>query len=53
MPQLVVSPQMGATLREKIPEWEKDLEHKKKFDELIEKKRKEWNDRESHRKLVD
>ena len=53
MPTLMVSPELGERIKGKLPDWEKDLEHKKKFDELIERKRKEWNDRESHRKLVD
>ena len=52
LPTMVVSPILGAKLREKLPQWEADPENKKRFDELIGKKRKEWNDRESHRKLV-
>ncbi len=53
LPTIVVSPEMGAKLKEKLPEWEANPEYKKKFEELIKRKRKEWNDRESHRKLVD
>jgi hypothetical protein len=52
-PSLVVSPEMYAKLQSKIPEWDKDVIHRKKYDALIERKRKEWNDRESNRKLVD
>ena len=53
LPTLVVSPNLGAKLKEKLPEWEANSEYKKRFEDLIEKKRKEWNDRESNRKLVD
>ncbi|MCK4798981.1 MAG: hypothetical protein KAT05_16530 [Spirochaetes bacterium] len=53
MPAIFVSPEMGNRIQEKIPEWEKDEEHKKKLETLINKKRDEWNDRESNRKLVD
>jgi len=44
---------MGAKIEERIPEWEANPDYKKQFEEVIEAKRKEWNDRESHRKLVD
>lgn len=40
-------------LKEKFPEWEKNEDFKRKFIELIERKKQEWHDRESHRKLVD
>ena len=40
-------------LNEKLPEWEKNEDFKRKFIELMERKKQEWNDRESHRKLVD
>ena len=53
MPTMVVSPELGEKLRVILPEWEKKPEYKKIIDDIIEKKRKEWNDRESHRKLVD
>ncbi len=53
LPTLMVSPEQGEKLREKMPEWEKDKHYKRRFDELIERKRQEWHDRESHRKLVD
>jgi hypothetical protein len=53
MPTMVVSPELGEKLRVILPEWEKNPEYKKIIDDIIEKKRKEWNDRESHRKLVD
>ena len=53
MPTMVVSPELGEKLRVILPEWEKNPEYKKTIDDIIDKKRKEWNDRESHRKLVD
>jgi len=53
MPTMVVSPEIGEKLRVLLPEWKKNPEYKKIIDEIIEAKRKEWNDRESHRKLVD
>lgn len=53
LPTLVVTPKQGEKLREKMPEWEKDEHYNRKFKELIERKRQEWHDRESHRKLVD
>jgi len=53
MPTMVVSPELGEKLRVILPEWVKNPEYKKTIDDIIDKKRKEWNDRESHRKLVD
>jgi hypothetical protein len=53
LPTVVVSPELGAKLKSKLPEWEANPDYDKRFKELIERKRKEWNDRESHRKLVD
>lgn len=53
LPTLIISPEMGAKLKHKLPEWDANPECKKRFDEIIERKRKEWNDRESDRKLVD
>lgn len=53
MTTMVVPPEIGEKLRVLLPEWEKNLEYKKIMEEIMEAKRKEWNDRESHRKLVD
>lgn len=53
MPQLVVSPQLFASARDIFIASENDPEIKKRFDELMERKRREWLDRESSRKLVD
>lgn len=53
LPTIVVSPELGERVREMLPEWEKNEHYKRRFSELIDLKREEWNDRESHRKLVD
>jgi hypothetical protein len=53
MTTVVVPPEIGEKLRVLLPEWKKNPEYKKIMEEVIEAKRKEWNDRESHRKLVD
>ena len=53
LPTFMVSPEHHERLKEKIPEWEKDEHCNGKFNELIARKRQEWHDRESHRKLVD
>ncbi|MFA6461968.1 MAG: hypothetical protein WCV90_06920 [Candidatus Woesearchaeota archaeon] len=53
MPTMFVSPELGKKIQENLPIWEKDLEHKKKFEDLMKKKKEEWNDRESNRTLVD
>ena len=52
-PSLVVSPQQYEKIKKDFPKWESDLDFRKKQAELIEKKRKEWLDRESNRKLAD
>ena len=52
IPTLVVSPETGIQLKQKFAEWAKDPVHERKFEELMERKREEWNDRESNRKLV-
>ncbi|MBI5083312.1 MAG: hypothetical protein HZB13_01785 [Acidobacteria bacterium] len=51
--RIVVLPELGEVLREKGPEWETDPVLRKRRDEIIAKKRIEWSDRESNRKLVD
>jgi hypothetical protein len=53
MPAMVVSPELSEKLRVILPEWEKKPEYKKIIGDIVEEKRKKWNDRESHRKLVD
>jgi hypothetical protein len=53
MPRLVMHPDLWAKVKDKLPEWETNPESRRRFAQLIEKKRNEWNDRESRRKLVD
>jgi hypothetical protein len=53
MPTLHVAPQLGERLRAVLPEWEKNEEYTKRYEDLIARKRQEWNDREADRKLVD
>lgn len=52
-PSLVLSPDQYEKIKDEIPKWESDPEVRRKHKELIEKKRLEWIDRESRRKLVD
>lgn len=52
MPTLVVSPQQYEKIKVKIIEWENNPECQKQFEQMINRKRKEWHDRESNRKLV-
>lgn len=53
MPSLVLHPDQFEKIKDEIPKWESDPEVRKKYRELIEKKRREWRDRENRRKLVD
>ncbi|HEX5132094.1 MAG TPA: hypothetical protein VFX92_06370 [Candidatus Krumholzibacteria bacterium] len=53
MPALVVSPELGAHIRKEMPAWEQKEDCKRRFTELMERKRKDWHDREGNRKLVD
>jgi hypothetical protein len=53
LPTIVVSPQLAEQVKTLLPEWEQNEEYKRRFAELIERKRRQWNDRESNRKLVD
>lgn len=52
-PTLFVGPELGLKIKELIPEWLKNDEYNERMRILIDEKRKEWNDRESNRKLVD
>lgn len=50
---IVMHPNLWDKIKGKIPIWEADPEFKKKHNSIIEKKRREWLDRENNRKLVD
>lgn len=51
--QIVIHPDLFNKIKDKIPVWKADPELRKKYDVILEKKRKEWLDRENNRKLVD
>ncbi|MBI2852371.1 MAG: hypothetical protein HYX84_04635 [Chloroflexi bacterium] len=53
MPSVFVSPEVAAQIQDKLPEWERNEEYKKRHDEIMKRKYEEWNARESNRKLVD
>jgi hypothetical protein len=53
MPSLVVGPAIADKLPTLFGEWDADPALHARLVALIEKKRQEWHDRESHRKLVD
>ncbi|MCB4792789.1 MAG: hypothetical protein LHV68_13045 [Elusimicrobia bacterium] len=53
MPTVIVSPAIALRVKEELPVWETNPVYKNQLDNLIERKRKDWNDRESYRKLVD
>ena len=52
-PSLVLPPDKYEKYKNEIPKWYADPKFQKKLKELIEKKRREWIDRENRRKLVD
>jgi hypothetical protein len=53
MPTVYIHPKLSESVKKMIEDAKSDPEHKKQFDEVLEQKRKEWNDREALRKLVD
>jgi hypothetical protein len=52
LPTIVLHPDMLKKIEAKIPEWEGDPEFKRRQAQIIERKKEEWRDRESNRKLV-
>lgn len=50
---IVVSPDVAEHLKGQFPVWEANSEYEARYNELIARKRAEWNARESNRKLVD
>ena len=52
MPTMVLHPDLFNSIKDRLPEWESDPDFIKKRREIIERKKEEWRDRESHRKLV-
>ena len=53
MPTFYIHPSQSEAYRKVVEEAKQNPEFKRKFDQLIERKRKEWYDREAVRKLVD
>lgn len=53
LPSFYIHPNMADSVKKMIEEAEADPSHKQRFDQVIEQKRKEWNDRETARKLVE
>jgi hypothetical protein len=52
LPTTVMHPETAAAIAPKIAEWQKDAAFRARFDAVIDRKREEWRDRESRRKLV-
>lgn len=52
MPSILAGVEMTQKIQNAFKELEENEEFKKKFDQLIHKKKEEWNDRENNRKLV-
>jgi hypothetical protein len=52
-PTIMMHPRMWETHKEEVKSWEQDPEFRARHEEIIERKREEWRDRESCRKLVD
>jgi hypothetical protein len=53
MPSLVMHPNLYAKIKDKLPEWESNPEYKRRYEEIMKRKYREWYDRESNRKLVE
>jgi hypothetical protein len=53
MPICVVSPETAAHIRAHAQEWEADPEFRQRHAKILQRKREEWDDRESNRQLVD
>jgi len=50
--RFVYTPELDKRVKEVLAELESNPEYKKRYKEIIDKKRQEWNDREASRKLV-
>ena len=50
---MILSPSAAAKMRAMLPELEKNQEYRRRYNEIIVRKRKEWLDRENSRRLVD
>lgn len=52
-PTLLANPNQAKKILSKLEEWSKDAQFQKKLEKLMERKRKQFNDRENLRKLAD
>jgi hypothetical protein len=52
-PTIVMGPELYERVRSMLPEWDRNEEYKARLKAVIARKRAEWDDRESNRKLVD
>jgi hypothetical protein len=52
LPCIVMHPDLFASISKKIPEWEADQALQRRRNEVLDKKKEEWRDRETNRKLV-
>jgi hypothetical protein len=52
-PELHIPPVALEEVQTKLRQWHENSEYRKKIEHLIERKRKEFNERETHRRLVD
>lgn len=53
LPALVMAPQLYEKIKSDVPTWDQDPVFNAAHEAIIERKRTNWRDRESHRKLVD
>ena len=53
LPTMVVDPKLGEHVRKLLPDWEQNDEYKRRMNEVLERKKVDWDDREGNRKLVD
>jgi len=53
LPTLSINPELFNKVKDKFTEWEENPEYKKRFQELIKRKKEEYGAEESSRKLVD
>lgn len=52
-PSIVLHPHMWEAIKDDVAGWETDREFLRRYRPLIERKREDWRERESRRKLVD
>jgi hypothetical protein len=53
LPEMYMGPDLHSSIKDKLPEWEKDETIKAAMKEVIDKKREDFREREANRRLVD